>query len=548
MIKGDKMLTRRDFIKYTGITATTLLGMGFLGCVKKEETKPTETPVETTEVTKTPAKLYKDEFILGYGKDHRLKGGKWGIGFFPKVNTLENLVEYDLKNDEYIPYLAKKWDIESNGKVITFELNKGIKFSDGTELMADAVKFTVLWLANNHPLGSETFENAEIVDDYTVSIKYKEEGFFNLAKMAEFHMSIMSPKSVKPEGDPKGEFVFPIGTGPLKVVDYKEDQYAVYEPNPYWYERFGLKPKFKRFTVKIIKDEDTRVMALRSGEVNAISDYSHGGSDYTPRNQLGVLQKEGYKVYKRIIPLTWIIAFNYQKEPFNDVNLRKAVDLAINREEVVKIFDNQVLPAKTLFVEDAPGIKEAKAQGVVYEYKPNEAKQIVEENGYKGLNVNMIVDKAQGDQILVSQLIQQQLKEIGINVNLEILETGAYKQRRDSGDYDLRLYYIGGTDRRFYLRMFWRFHPARKWKAYVSDRTGELCQKILKEFDKEKRKQYLIEFYKAIHEEHGVVPLYFDIMTVVTAPNVDASYDVIFKWPNGIGVGEPLFYGVGVKA
>ena len=539
MIKGDKMLTRRDFIKYTGITATTLLGMGFLGCVRRES-KPTETSTST--------KVYKEEFVLGYGKDHRLKGGKWGVGFFPKVNTLEKLVEYDLKNDEYIPYLAKKWDTESNGRVITFELNKGIKFSDGTELMADAVKFTVLWLAKNHPLGSETFESAEIVDDYTVTIKYKEDGFFNLAKMAEFHMSIMSPKSVKPEGDPKGEFVFPIGTGPLKVVDYKEDQYAVYEPNPYWYERFGLKPKFTRFIVKIIKDEDTRVMALRSGEVNAISDYSHGGSDYTPRNQLGVLKKEGYKVFKRYEPLTWVIAFNYKKEPFSDVKLRKAVDLAVNRDEVVKIFDNQVLPAKMLFIEDAPGIKEAKAQGVVYEYKPDEAKRIVEENDYKGLEVTMIVDKAQGDQILVSQLIQQQLNDVGLNVNLEILESGAYKQKRDSGDYDLRLYYIGGTDRRFYMRMYWRFYPGNKWSAYVSDKTGELCKKILKEFDKEKRKQYLIEFYKAIYEEHGVVPLYFDIMTVVTAKNVDASYDVLFKWPNGIEIGEPLFYGVGVKA
>lgn len=521
-------LTRRDFIKYSGIGLTAILGASLSGCFKPEKQTQIETPTETA---------YKDEFILGYGKDHKLKGGKWGTGFFPKVNTLEKLVEYDLKNDEYLPYLAKKWDVEQNGRVITFELEKGIKFSDGAELTAEAVKFTVLWLLNNHPLGSETFETAEAVDDYTVSIKYEEEGFINLAKMAEFHMSIMSPNSVAPKGDPKGEFVTPIGTGPLKVVDYREERYAVYEPNMYWFERFGLEPRFKKFVVNIIKDEDTRVLALRGGEVDAISDYSHGGSDYTPRNQLGVLQSEGFKVYKRIIPLTWIIAFNYQKEPFNDANLRKAVDLAINRDEVAKIFDNQVLPAKTLFIEDAPGVREA---GVTYEYNPEKAKQIVDR--YEGLEVSMIVDKAQGDQILVAQLIQQQLKNVGINVNLEILESGAYKQRRDNGQYDLRLYYIGGTDRRFYLRMFWRFHPERKWKAYVSERTGELCKKILKEFDKEKRKQYLVEFYKAIHEERGVVPLYFDIMTVVTSPKVEASYNSLFRYA------EPFFCCVGVKA
>jgi len=524
------LLTRREFLKYTAIGGAAILGASFLGCMKKEEVK-TVTPI--------PTKVYKDEFILGYGKDHRLKGGKWGVGFFPKVNVLEKLVEYDLKNDEYIPYLAKGWEIEQDGKVITFELERNIKFSDGSELNAEAVKFTVEYLANTHPLGKETFESAEIVDEYTVSIIYKEAKFFNLAKMAEFHMSIMSPNSVRPKGDPKGELVVPIGTGPLKVVDYKEDQYAIYEPNLYWYERMGIKPKFKKFIVKIIKDEDTRVMALRAGEVDAISDYSHGGSDYTPRNQLKPLERDGFKVYKRIIPLTWIIAFNYEKEPFNDVRMREAVDLAINRDEVVKIFDNQVPPAKTLFIEDAPGIKEA---GVRYEWNPEKARQIVEELGMTGINVTMIVDKAQSDQILVSQLIQQQLKNIGINVNLEILETGAYKQKRDAGDYDLRLYYIGGTDRRFYLRLFWRFHPARKWRAYTSERVGELCDKILTEFDKEKRKQYLIEFYRAIYEEHGVVPLYFDIMTVVTSPKVEASYESLFRYA------EPFFCCVGVRA
>ena len=127
--------------------------------------------------------------------------------------------------------------------------------------------------------------------------------------MAEFHMSIMSPKSVKPEDDPNGNFVLPVGTGPFKVVDHKEEQYAVYALNEFWYERYGIEPKFKKFVVKFIKDEDTRVMALKSGKVDAISDYSHGGSDYTPRNQLGLLQK-GYKVFKRVIPLTWVIAFN----------------------------------------------------------------------------------------------------------------------------------------------------------------------------------------------------------------------------------------------
>ncbi len=530
-------MLRRDFLKYVVVSSAALM----LGCASKTNVTNVS---NTTPASTAVMQAYRSTFVLGYGKDHKLNGGKWGVGFFPKIHVLERLVEYDLKNDTYLPCLAKKWEVEQDGRIITFELAKGIKFSDGSDFDANAVKFTVEWLKLNHPLGSETFESAEVIDQSTVKINYKDDGFFNLAKMAEFHMSIMSPKSVEPEGDPKGKFILPVGSGQFKVADYKEGQYAIYEPNPYWYERYNIKPKFRKFVVNFIFDDDTRVMALESGQVDAISDFVHGGSAYTPRNLLPQLEKMGYEVFKRVIPLTWIIAFNYRREPFSDVRMREAVDLAIDRNEVVKIFDNQVLPARTLFIETAPGIKEA---GVVCEYDPERAKELVEKAGFNG-TVEMIVDKAQSDQILVAQLIQQKLKGIGINVRLDVLESGAYKQRRDSGDYDLRMYYIGGTDRRFYLRMYWRFYPGCKWSAYVSERTGELCKKILKEFDEKKRKEYLVEFYKAIHEEHGVVPLYFDIMTVVAAKDVVADKYHLFHYPNGIPFGEPLFYDVGVRA
>ncbi len=518
---------RRDFLKYLVLGSAAML----MGCAGRTGVKTQKTV------------LYKSTFVLGYGKDQKLRGGKWGIGFFPKIHVLERLVEYDLKKDDFIPSLAKRWEVEKDGKVITYVLRRGIKFSDGSEFDANSVKFTVDWLRINHPLGAETFESAEVLDRYTVAITYKQPGFFNLAKMAEFHMSIMSPKSVTPPGDPNGKFVFPIGTGCFKVAGYKEGQYAIYEPNIYWYERYGIKPKFKRFVVKFIFDDDTRVMALESGQVDAISDYVHGGSAYTPRNLLGQLERMGYKVFKRLIPLTWIIAFNYKKEPFSRLEYRKAVDLAVDRNAIVKLFDNQVLPAWTLFIDWAPGIKEA---GVRYRYDPDEAKRIVDELG--GVDVDFIVNRAQSDQRLVAQLIQQQLKRIGINSKIEVLETGAYRERVRSGRYDMRIYYIGGTDRRFYLRMYWRFYPGCRWDAYVSKRTGELCKKILMEFDKEKRKRYLIEFYKAIHDEHGVVPLYFDIMSVVAARDVDANYYEIFHYPDGTPYAEPLFYGVGVRA
>ncbi|ENN96364.1 ABC transporter substrate-binding protein [Methanocaldococcus villosus KIN24-T80] len=505
----------------------------FLGCTEKSENVGKS--VESIKEVK-----YKDTVIIGYGKDPRLKGGKWGVGFFPKSEVLEKLVEYNLKNDEILPNLAESWEIKDGGKEIIFHLKKGVKFSDGTELDANAVAFTMKRLiVKGHSLAPK---DVKVIDKYTVAIYFDKPGFFNLAKMAEYHLSIMSPTSVKPIGDPNGTLIKPIGTGPLAVKNYVEDQYSTYTPNIYWYERKKIKPKFKEFVLKVIPDENTRIMALRSGDVDGICDYVHGGSAYTPRNQLPILEKEGFKVYKRNIPLTWVIAFNYKKPPFNDPEVRKAVSLAINRDDIVKIFGNQVRPAwHGMFPPEAPGMKEA---NITYEYNPEKAREILKKKGLLGAKVNLIVDKSQSDQILVGQLIQSQLNKAGFNVNLEILEPGAYRQKRNSGDYDMRIYYIGGTDRRFYLRLYWRFYPGGKWDAYESEKVCSLCKDILENpenFDKEKRKQKLIEFYKALYDEMGVVPLYHDIMTVVLRPNVEVNESDFFKYA------EPQFYSIGVK-
>jgi len=495
-----------------------ILAMIFSGCIGEKG--------------KTGTGKYKDVFVLGDGKDHRLKSGKWGIGFFPKIHVLERLVEYDMSNDRYVPSLAESWEIKD--RKIIFHLKRGIKFSDGTPFNAKAVKFSLDRMIANKESLAKDIENVEVIDEYTVAVTFKEGKFFNLAKFGEFHFGIMAPTSVTPAGDPNGTFVKPIGTGPFKVISYKEEQEVIYEPNEYWYKRKGIKPKFKKFIVKIIPDDETRVMALRSGEVDAITDFIHGGDPYTPRNQLPVLEREGYKIYKRNVPITWIIAFNYQKEPMSDPEIRKAFNLAINRQEIKKLFEGYVRAAdKGMFAPEVPGMKEAEIE---YEYNPEKAKEILKG---KRVKLDFIVSKGENDQILVAQLLKEQLKKAGFDVNLRILEPGAYRQERKSGNYDIRLYYIGGTDRRFYLRLYWRFDPEREWKAYSSDRVGKLCRDVLKEFDSSKRKEKLIEMYRAIYNESGVAPLYHDMMTVITRDNVDVGN--LFEMP------EPNFAYVGVK-
>ena len=172
-------------ISILAIALLLLGGVAIAGCTQKTETTTEETKPTTTETKPTEAKAveYRDTFILGYGKDHKLKGGKWGIGFFPKTHVLERLVEYDMAHDKIVPALAESWEIKDGGKTIIFHLKKGIKFSDGTEFNAYAVKFTMdRLIAKGHSLAPE---GCDVIDNYTVAIHFKKPGFFNLAKMAE---------------------------------------------------------------------------------------------------------------------------------------------------------------------------------------------------------------------------------------------------------------------------------------------------------------------------------------------------------------------------
>lgn len=520
---GTEMMTRRK-IAIIAISLVLLSSM-MAGCI---EQKPQEHASIATQ---------EDQVLtIGYAGDLKLSGDPSKISrSIPKFAVLERLLEYDVEKDEFVPSLAESWDIKDGGKTIVFHLKRGIKFSDGTTMDASAVKFTYDLLHIKNP--DLAPESSEIIDDYTIAFHFSEGSILNLARLQDVHgLGVMSPNSVDPPGDINGTLNTLIGTGPFKVVEYKKDQYGVFEPNPYWYERMGLTPKLKKLVVKTIPDEDTRVMALRSGDVDVLIDEYHGGYDYTPRNQLNGLVKDGFKVYTKKLPFTWELILNYRKEPFSDIRLRKAVAYAVNRDEIVNIFGGWVRPADTgIFPPEAPGIKRA---NIKYEYNPEKARAILRELGKEGMTVDMIVDKSQGDQILVAQLLQQQLKDIGINLNLEVLERGAYREKRNSGDYDMMIYYFGGSERCFYMRIFWRFLPPDKPYKYMKPEVVKAAQGIVKEFDKSKREQKFIELYRAFYDTMGVVPLYHEVVVVAANPKVEG---ILFEHS------EPRFYAVSIK-
>ncbi len=479
-----------------------------VGCIERKEQEG---------VTSASSQI----LTIGYGRDTNVESPKM-MGFMPEMMVLERLIEY--RDGKILPELASSWDIKDNGRTIIFHLRSGIKFSDGQPFTADDVKFTferLKALKYYHWTEADRIDSIEVIDPHTIAFHYKEgkEGYIALTAFGEYHCSIMSPASVEPKGDVKGKIVNPIGTGPWKVAEYVKDQYTIFVPNELYR---GEKPKLDKIIVKDIPDAETRVLALRSGDVDMIVDYYHGGSRYTPRNSLEPLKSAGFNVFKCEMPMTTVIVFNYHKKPWDDVRVRKAVNYAIDKEGVSALFDNWVAPAKHgLYGVKGPYIKESNVEE--YPYDVNIARNLLEEAGYKELEADLILKGENPDEVKLGEFIQAQLKKAGINVKLDVLEGGAYNERRNKGDYDLRIYYIGGPERRSYTRTDGRFNPDApefKYGAYDDPELTRVLKIAVSSFNDSERRKAFKEFYQLLHDKAGVVPLYYDAVFIVANKKV----------------------------
>ena len=290
----------------------TLTASSMVGCSKESNTG-----------AQSGSSDVPQELTIAYGMDTDAKSIKGMGDMLLKIFSTDRLVE--LIDGKVQPSLATSWDIKDNGKTIVFHLRKDVKFSDGTPFTAEAVKFTYDRLKKFNNVNwteVDKMEKVEVIDPYTVAFHIVPEqvGFVVLTSFNEYQSSILSPNSVEPKGDPGAPFSTLIGTGPWKVIDYKKDQYTVFAPNEHYY---GKKATLQKVTVKDIPKAEGRVLALKSGDVDVIVDYYHGGSAYTPRNLLKSLKDDGFQVLKKEMPMTTALAFNYKKAPWNNVTLRQ---------------------------------------------------------------------------------------------------------------------------------------------------------------------------------------------------------------------------------
>ena len=334
--------------------------------------------------------------------------------------AIETLLRYDEKGTP-IPGLATGWKISPDSKSITFTLRKGVKFHDGTDFNAEAVKF-LLDMYRTSPKGElKGVSSVDIIEDYTIRLNLSGFEGHILSSLGVTPGLMVSPTALK--SNPK-EWCFtnPVGTGPFKIVSHQRDVSLKYQRfDGYWQKG---KPYIDGVEFKIIADPTTALMAFKAGEAQEIMRLEV--KDAAELQGLG----------KYIIDKNPVAVFGLAgdggnpRSPFADIRVRRAVEYAIDKEKMIKelyygLYEAVHQTAVSESINYNPAV-------VGYSYNPQKAKDLLSQAGYpNGFKTRLIFRTNDNKDLFTA--IQGYLSEVGIDAKMEIVTPALYSQITNSG-------------------------------------------------------------------------------------------------------------------
>ncbi|WP_405132497.1 nickel ABC transporter substrate-binding protein [Paenibacillus sp. FSL H8-0175] len=459
----------------------------------------------------------------------RLDAGAYDGSMNVHAMIYEGLVEYGEKG-EILPSLAESWDISEDGKVYTFHLRHDVKFSDGTEFNADAVKFSFeRWIKDpaNSLNVATAMQSLVVVDEHTITMTFNKAYYPFLTELSFARpVRIISPSAVEPAGDITGKFIKAIGTGAWMAESYKTDQEAILVRNPnYW----GEMPKLSKIILKVIPDPQSRVLALQAGDI----DIAGGQMGKIPVESVPVIEADSSLTLQKAQGTnSHFMIFNYKTPALQDLNVRKAINLAINKKSIVEdLMDGIGSEAQGLFPLTVPYVTES--NNTWYGFDPLEAKKLLAAAGYTDsdgdgivqkdgaqLELNFVLQQAEYPEWKsISELVQSELKEIGIRVNLQVLEPNAYYDALwTSKAYDLIMYRTYDDAYNPHAFLLSLFHKTADASAVVWSDPGleSLIDTAVGTTDIQERQTAYDSIFSKLYQEAMFAAIYFpdDILAV----------------------------------
>ena len=446
---------------------------------------------------------------------------------------------------ELVPALAESYEVLRDGS-LKITLKKDVVYSNGAPFTAADVKFRFdryIATGNTHVSKIERLESIELTDDYTIIFHFKEgcDGATFLYSLPQFGAHFPSRTSYEDPNVPDSTLVGYVGTGMWMVEEFVQDEYSVLVPNPNF---LGQKPQgLQKLYVYFIPSAESRIMALQAGDVDLVMDHLHGGTGYTPRNQLGVLERAGFDIYPNEVPMTYNLMMCHQvaDKPWSNPKVREAVTYAINVEEVVSLFDGYVNPATNKVFSDMTPFMEG-VEGIDNVYDPARARALLEEAGYDfDYTAVYLVNSANADETKIAEIITAQLAAVGIKTQIVPGETAVLSELRNTFNFDLYTGISGGPFRMQYSRFDSAFGDVgftnnHTW--YASAETLALYYTAAEAYDMQARRVGFQAFFSSLAKDRGVVSLYYENAFFVASQNVEGFY---------VDAGEPHFENVMVR-
>ena len=431
----------------TGI-AGILLAFSLVGC-SQTKNQPVETGSNSQELREiTLCESWNFDGGFSVLQAPALHNGTFGLLYYLD-NFYETLVRYD--NGEIIPGLAEKWEVSSDALTYTFTLKQGIKFSDGEELNAEVVKLNfdnmpaILGDSNGvFGLTSTLLDEVTVVDEYTVAVKLTTPYYGALQDFTlPLPMGIMSPNAFNEDGSlSESVKTQTMGSGPYMYNGQKENDVYTFVRNPY-YDRG--EPDVDIFHVKVILDNDAKLLALRNGEVDML--LSANNMSYDAYQELSQDTSFGTLTSDAVIQ-TRILGINPVTQPFEDVEIRQAVNYAINKESICQnIFSGVEVPAESVM---DPALPYCDIDTGSYHYSPEQAVKLLEDAGWLDVDGDGVREKdgvklstsisCSSDLAMledVTAAVAEDLKAVGFEVTTSSKETMTYYQDVNRGEYGI---------------------------------------------------------------------------------------------------------------
>ena len=419
------------------LALTLVMAMMFAmlaGCSSKEETTTAAPAGDTTTAAGSnepapPSENVRKDIVIAKASDVVTPDPHDGNDTSSSAalrHLYNSLLVRDVYTGEIGPCLAESYEVVDD-VTYKFKLREGVKFHNGNTFNAEDVKFSLDRAAVEAKVKfmAEMIDEVVIDDEYnvTVTTQYPYAPF--LANLAGTQLSIIDKETFEQyekEGKSYGEF--PIGTGVMKLKDWHVNDSFVMER---WDEYWGEKAVADTVTFKVVPEESSRTIALQSGDVDMID-------EVPPVDIDRVLADDTIKTVENVSSSMTYVGWNMTKEPFNNVKVRQALAYATNKQDIIDV----VIEGKGIEINTAWSALGDYFDNEIYkyDYDVEKAKAMMAEAGYPdGFKANIALNSDERSR--VAQMLQTQWADLGVELEITLMEWGAYLEHISGKDHDL---------------------------------------------------------------------------------------------------------------